>query len=216
MAKGSDERLKIRDEVAALKRERTIGAAAELFYRKGYDNTTLDEVAESLGVTKPFIYANFGSKSELLAEICERGVQASSDELDRALAEGLPARATLQLFARRYVLSILGAQKSIAIYIREEKNLEPGEAKRIGKLRRTFVGRLAELLHRGAESGEFTLKDPTMAALAIVGAVSWSTFWYRPEGRLEVAEIAATMAGYVMNIACPSDSGSGAAGMDAA
>jgi len=57
----------IRDEVIALKRERTITAAVELFYERGYENTTLDAVAERLGVTKPFIYAHFRSKTEPVA-----------------------------------------------------------------------------------------------------------------------------------------------------
>ena len=57
----------IKDEIAALKRERIIGAAVELFYERGYENTTLEAVAERLGVTKPFIYSHFGSKAELLA-----------------------------------------------------------------------------------------------------------------------------------------------------
>lgn len=200
MASSVDTRLKIRDEVAALKRERTISAAADLFYDKGYDNTTLDEVAERLGVTKPFIYTNFGSKAELLAEICERGVRAALDEIEAAMAEGLPPRMTLQLFARRYVIAILGAQKSIAIYTREEKNLDDAQAERVGGLRKIFVRRVADLLHAGARAGEFRLADPTMAALAITGAVSWSTFWFKPEGRLEVPEIAAVMTSYIMNL----------------
>ena len=54
MPKRTAATLKIRDEVTALKRERTLGAAVDLFYEKGYENTTLDEVAERLGVTKPF------------------------------------------------------------------------------------------------------------------------------------------------------------------
>jgi len=201
MANGSETRLKIRDEVAALKRERTISAAADLFYERGYDNTTLDEVAERLGVTKPFIYSNFGSKAELLAEICERGVRAAYDELEFALAQGLPPGPTLLLFARRYVIAILGAQKNIAIYTREEKNLEPAEARRIGELRRTFLGKLIGLLRQGEQAGEFRVADPTMAALAIVGAVSWSTFWFRTDGRLAVPEIADVMTGYIMGMA---------------
>src|SRR5271166_6514253 len=98
MAKRSAATLKIRDEVAALKRERTLGAAVDLFYEKGYDNTTLDEVAERLGVTKPFIYANFGSKTELLKEICARGVRAAEEALDAVLAKRLSSRESLELF----------------------------------------------------------------------------------------------------------------------
>lgn len=201
MASASPAHLKIRDEVAALKRERTVTTAADFFYEKGYDNTTLDEVAERLGVTKPFIYSNFGSKAKLLAEICERGVRAALDELEGALGEELGPRATLQLFARRYVIAILASQKSIAIYTREEKNLEPAEAARIGELRRTFIRKLTDLLRLGTEEGEFKVPDPTMAAMAITGAVSWSTFWYRPDGRLEVPHIASVFTDYILGIA---------------
>src|SRR5690606_5825066 len=123
------------------------------------------------------------------------------DELESALADGLPPRATLQLFARRYVIAILASQKYIAIYTREEKNLEPSEATRIGELRRTFSAKLADLLRRGAEAGEFDIADATIAALAIIGSVSWSAFWYRSEGRLGVAEIASAMTASIMSLA---------------
>ena len=73
--------MRIRDEVTALKRARTIAAAVDLFYDNGYENTTLDAVAERLGVTKPFIYAHFSSKTELLAEICSRGIATSLEAI---------------------------------------------------------------------------------------------------------------------------------------
>jgi AcrR family transcriptional regulator len=201
MAKRSAANPKIRDEVAALKRERTIGAAVGLFYEKGYDRTTLDEVAERLGVTKPFIYANFGSKSELLAEICTRGVRSAMHALDGVLAQRLDPRPALELFARDYVTAVLKTQKHIAIYVREEKNLEPADARRIGDLRREFFGKMTKLLERGAAAGEFNIGDAHMAALGIGGAVTWSTFWYRPDGRLTLAAIAEEMTEIVLGLA---------------
>ena len=60
----------IRDAVSRLKRARIIAVAADLFYDYGFGNTTLDAVAKKLNLTKPFIYAHFGSKGELLTEIC--------------------------------------------------------------------------------------------------------------------------------------------------
>ena len=194
-------KLKIREEVAALKRERTLTVAVELFYEKGYVNATLDDVAERLGVTKPFIYANFGSKSELLAEICLRGVRAAADTMDEALDMELGPADALRVFARRYVTSILEHQRYIAIYTREEKNLDPAAAERIAALRKDFVAKLAGLLDEGRRLGEMAPGDPGMAALAIVGAVSWSTFWYRPEGRLDARQIARTMTGLIQGLA---------------
>lgn len=192
---------KIRDEVAALKRERTIGAAVDLFYEEGYDNATLDEVAERLGVTKPFIYANFGSKSELLAEICSRGVQAAQEAIDGVLAKRLSPSETLKAFALRYVTAILDKQKHIAVYTREEKNLEPADGRRIGEMRRDFFSKMTKLLEQGVASGEFDVDDAQIAAFGIAGAVSWSTFWYRPDGRLTQTEIAETMTKLILALA---------------
>ncbi len=198
---GAVGRLSMKDEVAALKRRHTIAAAVDLFYDNGYENTTLDAVAEKLGVSKPFIYANFGSKSELLAEICERGVAIAHEAIDGVTALDLPPAQALELFARRYVATILENQKHIAVYVREDKNLEPGEARRIGVMRREFFAKIRALLEAGVATGDFAIDDSQIAALAIGGAVTWSTFWYRPDGRLTLDEISERMTRPILRLA---------------
>ncbi|MFP1631961.1 TetR family transcriptional regulator [Zhengella sp. ZM62] len=200
MPKLSNERMKIRDEVAALKRERTLGAAADLFYERGYENTTLDDVAKHLGVTKPFIYANIGSKSDLLAKICEVGVGRSLEVIRDVLKKGMGPVESLEEFAPRYVATILSSQKSIAIYIREEKNLEPKDAARLAELRRQFVGEIERLLRAGIDSGAFRISDSRLSALALIGAVSWSTFWYRPDGKKSLEEIASGLSDFIVGL----------------
>ncbi len=184
----------IRDEVAALKRERTIAAAVELFYERGYENTTLDSVAERLGVTKPFIYAHFSSKSELLAEICSRGIASALRAMEGVLAleETTPTEKLAEL-GRRFVTAVLESQKHIAIFAREEKNLLPRDFERISAMRRDFDHKLSALLAEGAESGEFRVPDARLAALAIGGMVSWAYVWYRPNGRLALPDLAEEM-----------------------
>ena len=187
---GNTTTLGIKDEIAALKRERTIAAAVELFYEHGYENTTLEAVAEKLGVTKPFIYAHFGSKAELLAEICGRGISSSLKAIDNALALRASPTKRLKVLAETFVTSVLENQKHIAIFAREEKNLAKADFARISEMRRTFDKKLLHLLNTGLESGEFEMEDPPLAALAIGGMVSWAYVWYRPKGRMTVAELA--------------------------
>ena len=193
--------LGIKDEVAALKRERTIAAAVELFYERGYENTTLDAVAERLGVTKPFIYASFSSKAELLAEICGRGISSSLAAVDDALARGEGPTATLQILSENFVASVLDNQKHIAVLTREEKNLDPADYARINEKRRQFDHRLTALLRQGVEAGEFDVADPHLASLAIGGLVSWAYVWYRPAGRLSVPNLSAEMAKLILALA---------------
>lgn len=188
----------IRAEVLALKRERTLTAAVELFYEAGYDNTTLDAVAERLGVTKPFIYSHFRSKSELLAEICARGISLSLDAMNSVTSLDVSATEKLALLARRFVIAVLEAQKFIAIFSREEKNLAPEDLARINEMRRDFDRKLTSLLRQGVADGEFDLPDPHIAALAIGGMVSWAYVWYRPSGRLELDQVAEQMAALIL------------------
>ena len=201
----------IRDEVAALKRERTIAAAVELFYDRGYENTTLDAVAERLGVTKPFIYAHFSAKTELLAEICSRGIASSLAAMDGALKLGRTPAERLAEFGRRFVTAVLESQKHIAIFAREEKNLLPQDFERIGAMRRDFDRKLTSLLAEGAATGEFRIADPRLAALAIGGMVSWAYVWYRPNGRLTLPELAEEMAALVLALAQATPKPNGAA-----
>ena len=192
--------LGIRNEVAALKRARTVAAAVELFYQNGYQNTTLDAIAERLGVTKPFIYVHFSSKTELLAEICSRGIASSIEAIDSVLPLPVPAREKLRLLGERFVTAVLGSQMHIAIFSREEKNLLTADLKRIDDMRRAFDRKLTALLRGGIETGEFNVPDARLTALAIGGLVSWAYVWYRPAGRLSLNQISVEISRLILRM----------------
>ena len=183
----------IRDEVAALKRARILAAAVELFYENGYANTTLDAVAERLGVTKPLIYSHFSSKSKILAVICSRGIGSSLEAIDSILPLNVSATEKLATISRRFVTAVLETQMYIAILFREEKNLAVTDFRIINDMRRDFDRKLTVLVREGAATGEFRVTDPHMTALAIGGMVSWAYVWYREKGRLPLADVADQM-----------------------
>jgi AcrR family transcriptional regulator len=192
--------LGIRDEVATLKRERTITVAVELFYERGYENTSLDAIAERMSVTKPFIYGYFSSKAELLAEICARGIGSALTAFDgAAVLPGSPTR-RLEEVGRRFAAAVLRSQRYIAIFAREEKNLAPEDFRRISEMRRAFDHKLVRLLDEGVAAGEFRVSDTRMAALAIGGMVSWAYVWYRANGRLTLEQACDELARLIMNM----------------
>ena len=200
MAEGGRRGGSIRGEVAALKRARILDAGTELFYERGYANTTLDDVARRLGVTKPFIYSHVGSKSVLLGEISTRGVARALREIEAATERDGSAAEALAAFVPRYVTVVLESQKSIAINIREEKNLDPADGERLAALRQRFLSKVEALLGRGVADGEIDVPDTRVAAFALVGAVSWTTFWFNPAGALSIEEIADRMTRTILNL----------------
>ena len=187
----------MREALLRLKRERIVAAAVELFDRQGYARTTLDEVADAIGMTKPFIYQFFKSKNEILADICSRAIRLAHVSLDRAIAQqGSPA-ARLHTIVRDFMQAVLEHQAHASIYSREEKELLPSDREAINALRRKFDRRLVAIIEAGVASGEFQVEDVDMAALAVGGIIGWSPVWYRPRGRLtreEVCEKAANLA----------------------
>lgn len=198
----------IRNEVAALKRERTIEVAASLFYERGYENTSLDMIAERMNVTKPFIYAHFVSKAELLAEICARGIASALEAMESVLNAGSGSpRSRLEEVGRRFATAVLTNQRYIAIFAREEKNLAPDDFKRISDMRRAFDHKLVGLLDEGVAAGEFKVADTRMAALAIGGMVSWAYVWYRDHGRFSIEQISHELTDLMLGMVAAQGSG---------
>ncbi len=191
----------MREEIQAYKRERILEEAVTLFYERGFTGTTLDDIAAELGVTKPFIYTHFRSKTELLAEICRPTIEMSLDAVVKAAAG--PGTPTVRL--RRAMVDftkvILQRQPNIAIFFREEKNLAPEALAEITALRKKFDRVLSGLLAEGEAAGEFAVGDINLAALAIGGMISWAYTWYRPIGRLSVEALAERMAELTLQMA---------------
>ncbi len=191
----------MRDEILAYKRERILQEAVTLFYERGFNGTTLDDIAHELGVTKPFIYTHFRSKTDLLAAICLPTIQMSVDAASNAVSASGSAADRLRRLVLDFTRVVLIRQPNIAVYFREEKSLEPAALAEIDGLRRTFDRLLSHLLAEGVEAGEFHLQDVNLAALALGGLISWAYTWHRPNGRLTVDELGAQFAEYALQLA---------------
>jgi len=184
----------MREEILAYKRERILEEAVKLFYERGFTGTTLDDIAAELGVTKPFIYTHFRSKTDLLAAICAPTIVLSLDAVTNAAKGSGSPTERLDRAIVDFTQVVLSRQANIAIYFREEKNLAPDALTEINALRKKFDRVLSKLLAEGVAAGEFDIKDVSLAALAIGGMISWAYTWHRPEGRLALDDMCERMA----------------------
>ena len=184
----------MREEILAYKRERILEEAVKLFYERGFTGTTLDDIAAELGVTKPFIYTHFRSKTDLLAALCKPTIELSLEAVTRAAKSPGSPTARLHRAIADFTQVVLSRQANIAIYFREEKNLAPDALAEINALRKKFDRVLSNLLHEGVAAGEFDVADVNLTALAIGGMISWAYTWHRPEGRLALDDMCQRMA----------------------
>jgi AcrR family transcriptional regulator len=163
----------LQDDLRHLKRERILAEAARLFAERGYVGTTLDDVAARLGITKPFIYAQFASKSQLLEASFNRIVDACLQAAEDALASPRPAAERLQQLVRAIVAIAAENSTYARIFLREEKSLDPAMLAAIRAREDRWHAGLQRLLAQGVQSGEFRIPDVRLAALVIGGQIAW-------------------------------------------
>lgn len=193
--KGSSARLKktvkskrvgtdLRDDVRAFKRERIIGASIEVFYERGFQNATVDDVAASMSLTKAAVYYYFDSKEALLDAIIERCSDLTLEAIERGIAEGDSPATSLVSACYRFAHVVLDNQKLIALYFREERNFSSKLRQRVTATEKSVTLKLSNVLDAGIRAGEFRECDTQHLALNINGMISMSFYWYSEHARI--------------------------------
>jgi len=186
--------LSIKAEVDEIKRRRILGEAVQQFFENGYEATSLESIAEALGVTKQFIYTRFRSKVELLVSICRAGASAADMTVSySANLQGDPA-SRLAKVIRYFVTLQIEHRFEVALFFREAKSLPEEEAQAIDACKLKFHRMLCKILNEGKDEGLFEFDDTSLAASALGGMASWTFTWFQPEGRWDSGSVADQLA----------------------
>jgi TetR/AcrR family transcriptional regulator, cholesterol catabolism regulator len=154
--------------------------AARLFAERGYQGTSLADLAEQLGVRKPSLYHHIDSKEDLLWAVAWEGAEAFHAALDSVPADA-PAAERIRLALRAH-LDVVSEQLDIAtVFVREWRYLEGERRERFVAERRRYEERIRDLFRDGVEGSELrTDLDVATAALLFLSAANWAYTWLRP------------------------------------
>lgn len=168
-------------EVSALKRDRILEAATQLFLKNGYHGTSLEAIAQAIGVTKPFIYYQFHDKADILAAICSLGAELTLSALDQAEAQDKTATERMRWFCEKFTELVVEWGRYLAVYLGETANLDEAARKDIMRLRGEIDVRVTKLVSAGVESGEFQVEDAAIAARAVTTMISYVFLWHHKD-----------------------------------
>jgi TetR/AcrR family transcriptional regulator, cholesterol catabolism regulator len=162
------------------RREELTRIAARLFAERGYQGTSLADLAEQLGVQKPSLYHHIASKEDLLWEVAWDGAQAFHAALDGVPAQ-LPATERIRLALRAHLGVVAGQLDAATVFVREWRHLEGERRERFVAERRRYEERVRDLFREGLERSELrTDLDVATAALLFLSAANWAYTWLRP------------------------------------
>jgi len=183
---------------------RIVDAAAEAFMERGYDATSIDEVATRIGATKGAVYYSYRSKLDLFLAVYERGMLLLASRVATALAntDGAPAADRLRAVAVAHAANILDAFTyhvviQNGVEHRRQMALKDADRRRLAELddlRTVHEDLVHDLVVAGQHDGSLRPLPARLATRTLIGGVVGVAIWYRPrpdqddEGRRQLAE----------------------------
>lgn len=181
-------------------KEKIIEESILLFERKGFSETSIQDIVEAIGVTKGTFYYYFSSKEQLLMDI---HLGYIDDLLERQAAIHKTAASNQQKLKQMVQLLIADIKDhgpSGRVFFREMRHLAEDNAGAVKAKREEFRINIENLLTEGMEEGEFR-KDikPDMTAFAVLGITNWSYQWFNPAGEVSAESLAEIYSDLILN-----------------
>ena len=165
--------------------------ASELFARKGFGATSLDDIAEALGATKGALYYHVKNKEEILRLIYLTVLTVSEEPLRRIVEADLPPSVKLRHAIEHQTAVAADRSPAMTVFYREQHYLTGPFAREIILRKKAYERYFEQIIEEGQASGVFQPSiDPKIAAFGLLGMCNWLSQWYRPEGQYSPQQIA--------------------------
>lgn len=181
------------------KRAQMVQAAAVLFKEKGYEATTLNDVAAAINADRATVYYYFSSKEELLHEAVGDTSSANLQLVKSLKASDLSAVDRVTAFIENTLTLYEANYPQVFVYIQEDMTKVARKkgawSKQMAVQIREFESGVVELLQAGIDDGSFRGDlDVDLVAKALWGMLNWTHRWHKPGGKFSATEIAETFA----------------------
>jgi AcrR family transcriptional regulator len=183
----------------AARQDQLLQVATQLFKEKGYHNTSMQDLADALGVQKASLYYYIDSKEELLRQLLARATSVLGGQVDEIYAADLSPTAKLAQILANHAIAMMDHLSLISVYLNEYRNLPPQQIEQTLAVRKHYEKVLMQIIQDGIASGEFRPVNVKMAVFGLLGMLNWTHQWFSPSGALssqQVANILADLALY--------------------
>ncbi|MDE1165888.1 MAG: TetR/AcrR family transcriptional regulator [Pseudomonas sp.] len=171
-------------------RGKLLQTAAHLFRHKGFERTTVRDLAGAVGIQSGSIFHHFKSKDEILCSVMEETIIYNTALLRAALAQVHDLRGQLLALIRCELQSIIGGRgEAMAVLVFEWRSLSPEGQARVLLLRDVYEQIWLQQLAQAHDAG-YIAGDVAIVRRLLTGALSWTTTWYRADGALNLDQLA--------------------------
>ena len=166
------------------RKEVILAKAAQLFRQKGYNATSMRDLAENVGVEAASLYNHINSKAELLQEICFKVANKFMSHIDEVSRNEMTAIAKMEAILRFHIRQMLDSYEEVYVSDREWKHLTDPYLSNFQNQRRTYRQRIASIIEEGIRKEEIRPIDAPTAVLIMLHAVSGIESWHRSKQKI--------------------------------
>lgn len=167
--------------------------AAEVFHRKGYDNTSMSDVANAAGLTKAGLYHHVTSKESLLFTVLDSGLDQTESYVMKPLNEITDPLERLKTMIDRHLRLVLEERNlEVTGLLHECRTLSTSDRTRINRRKKEYVRMTTKLIAEVVQQLHVKDVDPKLAAFALLGMLNWTYQWYKPSGSSSREEVVET------------------------
>jgi TetR/AcrR family transcriptional regulator, cholesterol catabolism regulator len=173
-------------------------AAVDLFYKHGYETTTLRGIADKVGIQVGSLYNHIESKEKLLYSIMSEVMLDLLASLEKALEPHTEPVDRMRAAVECHVMFHAERAKEVFVGNSELRSLEPANRRAVVALRDRYEATFLQILEQGGEAGVFYFTDAKLLTYAILATGTQVSSWYRPRGRLTLRQIASIYSDFVL------------------
>jgi AcrR family transcriptional regulator len=189
------------------RRGEVVDAAARVFHARGYEATSIQDIADEVGILKGSIYYYISSKEDVLFEILDEVHRAAFTSVQDAIESGTDPLAQIGSFVATLARFNADNLERMGIFLHDFRSLSAGRREEIVRERDRYDVILRRLLSAGKDRGVVCPDiDPKLTALAVMGMINTIYHWYRPGGGLRSQYIGSVYADLAVRaVACTPD-----------
>ncbi|MFQ5461617.1 MAG: TetR family transcriptional regulator [Phycisphaerae bacterium] len=181
------------------RKETVMQAAEKLFAEKGYQATSVRDIAEALNIQPGSLYAHIESKDDLLWEIVSGAASRFFQAVAPILASDLVNAEKLRRLIASHVHVITENLPAAGVYSTEWRHLSEDRRREFSDRRDDYERQVRELVGDCIREGTFAAVDEKFATLLILSSINWIYQWYRPEGPMTPEDIARKLTDMLYN-----------------
>lgn len=175
------------------RKEAIISKASQLFREKGYNATSMRDLAEHVGVEAASLYNHISSKAEILQEICFKMANQFMTHFEAVEANGKKPIDKVEAILRFHIHQMIENYEEVYVADREWKHLSEPFLSNFQNQRRTYRKRFAAIIQEGIRNNEIKNIDAPTAVLIMLHAVSGLESWHRSTQKISAAELEKNM-----------------------